>query len=211
MDIISIIITDDHEIFRKGLRTVLDEIDFVKVTAEAENGDELLRILKTHQADIVLMDIRMTGMNGVEATRKVREKYPETDIIALTMHDEIGYFNQMLEAGARGFLLKKTNKRQLEEAIKTVYEGGTYFAEEFQVKMPSLPANNKAPKVLLSEREQQVLELICKGLSNVEIGEKLNLSQRTVDGHRSRLFDKTGAKNAANLVLYAVKNGLIKA
>jgi len=111
MEIVTIIIADDHIIYRKGLRTVLNEISFVKVIAEASNGNELLDLLKKHKTDIILMDIKMPLLDGVEATKKVTEKFPETSVIALTMHEEIGYFNKMIEAGAVGFLLKKTNKR----------------------------------------------------------------------------------------------------
>lgn len=209
MDIISIIIADDHVIFRKGLRTVLNEIPFVKVIAEASDGNELLKLMKKEATDIILMDIRMPGMDGVEATKKVLKKYPDTSVICLTMHEEIGYFNKMIEAGAQGFLLKKTNKDQLENAVKTVYYGGNYYDEEFVIKPKYLSPNTKT-KIKLSEREKEVLEYICKGYSNAEIAKKLNLSQRTIDGHKSRLFDKTGAKNAPNLVMFAVKNGLVK-
>jgi DNA-binding NarL/FixJ family response regulator len=210
MDIIRIIIADDHVIFRKGLRTVLNEISFVKVIAEASDGNELLRILKKEDTDIVLMDIRMPGMDGVEATKKLLEKHPDISVICLTMHEEIGYFNKMINAGAQGFLLKKTNKDQLEAAIKEVYYGGNYYDEEFVITPKHTPIQNK-PDIKLSDREREVLEYICKGYSNAEIAKKLNLSQRTIDGHKARLFEKTGAKNSPNLVMYAVKNGLVKA
>ncbi len=210
MDIVSIIIADDHVIFRKGLRTVLNEIPFVKVIAEASDGNSLLKLMKKEEADIIFMDIRMPVMDGVEATKKVLEKHPDTSVICLTMHEEIGYFNKMIEAGAQGFLLKKTNKDQLEKAIKTVYEGGNYFDEEFVIN-PIYKNPVHTIQINLSDREKEVLELICKGFSNAEIGKKLNLSQRTIDGHKGRLFEKTGAKNAPNLVMFAVKNGLVKA
>ena len=208
MDIIGTIIVDDHVIYRKGLRTVLNEIPFVKVIAEASNGKELLRILKTNTADVILMDINMPEMDGIEATKKVLEKYPDTEIIALTMHEEIGYFNKMIEAGAKGFLLKKTNKEQLESALKTVFYGETYFADEFVI---STQTNKKPQKtnVQISDREKDVLKLISKGCSNAEIADKLKLSKRTVDGHKARLFDKTATKNAPNLVMFAIKHGLI--
>lgn len=150
-------------------------------------------------------------MDGIEATRKVKEKYPDTQIIALTMHEEIGYFNKMIEAGAMGFLLKKTGKAQLSEAIESVSKGGTYFSEEFRMsaQQHGLPTQ-AAGQIKLSQREQQVLELICKGNSNAEIAKHLGVSQRTIDGHRARLFEKTDAKNAPNLVLFAMKNKLIK-
>jgi len=208
MELIGIIIADDHIIFRKGLRTVLNEIPFLTVVAEASNGTELLKVLKSTTADIVLMDINMPGMNGIEATKKVTQKYPETQIIALTMHEEISYFNSMIEAGAKGFLLKKTNQDQLETAIKKVFYGETYFSEEFVKSAPKVAHPNKQ-NIQISEREKEVLNLISKGYSNNEIAEELNLSRRTVDGHKSRLFDKTGAKNAPNLIMFAIKNELI--
>jgi len=209
MDIISIIIADDHVIFRKGLRTVLNEIPFVKVIAEASNGNELLRVMKTKATDIILMDIRMPGMDGVEATKKVLEKYPDTSVICLTMHEEISYFNKVINVGAKGFLLKKTNKDQLENAIKAVYNGGNYYDEEFVIT-PVQTIQHTKTNIKLSDREKEVLEYICKGYSNAEIAKELNLSQRTIDGHKAHLFDKTGAKNSPNLVMYAVKNGLVK-
>ncbi|RLD46263.1 MAG: DNA-binding response regulator [Bacteroidetes bacterium] len=208
MEIIGVIIADDHIIFRKGLRTVLNEISFVKVLDEAFDGQDVMRVMKTNPADIILMDINMPGVNGIEATKRVKEKYPETEIIALTMHEEIGYFNKMIEAGAKGFLLKKTTKDQLATAIKNVFYGETYFSEEFVI---STQQNTKILQtdVVISNREKDVLKLIAKGYSNVEIAEKLHLSKRTVDGHKARLFDKTGAKNAPNLIMFALKNGLL--
>jgi len=210
MDIVSVIIADDHVIFRKGLRAVLNEISFVKVISEASNGFELLDLLKQNQIDIVLMDVNMPLMDGIEATKKVIERFPKTSIIALTMHEEIGYFNKMIEAGAMGFLLKKTNKDELQKAISSVMQGDSYFSEEFVCNINSISINKKPTNVNLSERELQILDLICKGMSNIEIGKHLGISQKTVDGHRARLFEKTGAKNAPNLVMFAVKAGFIK-
>ncbi|MDF1551324.1 MAG: response regulator transcription factor [Bacteroidales bacterium] len=211
MEIISVIIADDHIIFRKGLRTILNEIPEIKVVAEASNGQELLQILKTQQVDIILMDIKMPLMDGLEATEKISKKYPDIKVIALTMHEEIGYFNQMIDAGAVGFLLKKTNKDELETAIKSVIEGDNYFSQEFITSINKHTMPKRVSNINLSDREMEVLELICKGFSNVEISKQLGISQRTIDSHRSRLFEKTGAKNAPNLVLFAIKNGLIDA
>jgi len=212
MQIIRLAIADDHEIFRKGLRIILNELDQVKVMGEAQNGNELLEILKNQEIDLVLMDIRMPVMDGITATRKIVEKYPKTRVIALTMFEEIGYFNQMIEAGADGFLLKKTNQDELETAIMTVMSGESYFSEEFinKVNRTQRPAR-RLFDVELTDREQEVLELICKGMSNAEIGKFLGVSVRTVDGHRSNLLEKTGAKNSPHLVMFAIKNGLIKA
>jgi len=210
MEIIRIIIADDHVIFRKGLRAILNEVSDFKVVAEAANGIELLEVLKNHEAEIILMDIKMPSMDGIQATEVISKLYPSIKIIALTMHEEIGYFNQMIEAGAMGFLLKKTNKDELETAIKAIMDNENYYSQEFISNINKYTVPNKVSNIRLSEREIEVLELICKGYSNIEISKKLDLSQRTIDGHRSRLFEKTGAKNAPNLVLFAVKNGLIK-
>lgn len=210
MDIIRVVITDDHVIFRKGLTTILNEINDVKVTGEASNGQDLLNLMKKQEVDVVLMDIRMPVMDGIETTRKVLEKYPQTKIIALTMHEEIGYFNQMIDAGAHGYLLKKTNRDELENAIQQVIRGNHFFAPEFIAYADKhLPGQSSKADINLTQREVQVLEMICKGNSNPEIAKKLNLSERTIDGYRASLLEKTGAKNAPNLVMYAIKHGLI--
>lgn len=210
MDIFKLVIVDDHIIFRKGLHTILNEIGIIKVMAEASNASELFEILKKQEIDVILMDINMPGIDGIEATKKVLNKYPNTKVIALTMHEEIGYFNKMMEAGAKGFLLKKTTKDELEEAIQTVMNGENYFSAEFINTTKLHKKASAKTDVKLSERELEVLEMICKGFSNPEISKELGLSQRTIDGHRARLFEKTGAKNAPNLVMFAVKNGLVK-
>ncbi|HNS16860.1 MAG TPA: response regulator transcription factor [Bacteroidales bacterium] len=211
MDIIKVMIVDDHIIFRKGLRTILNEIDELKVVAEASNGVELMDALKKIQTDVIFMDIRMPMMDGIEATKKVTAKYPDVKIIALTMFEEVSYFNEMIEAGAAGFLLKKTTTKELKTAIDAVLRDDTYFSEEFIASASKYQRiKPKGPDVRLSDRELEVLELICKGNSNAEIAKLLGVSQRTVDGHRAHLFEKTGARNAPNLVLYAVKHGLIR-
>ena len=210
MDIARVIIVDDHVIFRKGLYTILNEIDFVKVVGEASNGNELLDLLKRQSADVILMDIKMPVMDGIEATKKVSAKYPDIRIIALTMFEEISYFNKMIEAGASGFLLKKTTSEELERALNLVLMDESYFSEEFMNSVNVyLKPRQKDTSISLTDREQEVLELICKGYSNVEIANFLGVSSRTVDGFRARLFEKTGAKNAPNLVMFAIKNGLV--
>ena len=209
MEIIRVAIADDHVIFRKGLATILNEIASVKVVAETSNGNELLDFLKTGEADVILMDIKMPLMDGIETTRKVTEKYPGIKVIALTMHEEVGYFRRMTEAGAKGFLLKKTNQDQLEEAINAVFRGDYYFAEEYAFSVNHASLSARKINIVLSDREKEILEYICRGYSNGEIAKKLGISQRTIDGHRARLFEKTGAKNAPNLVMFAIKNGLV--
>lgn len=211
MDIIKVIIVDDHIIFRKGLITVLNEMDDVKVVGEASNGHELLDLVKKQATDVVLMDIKMPVMDGVEATRKVAEKHPAVKVVALTMFEEVTYFNRMIEAGACGFLLKKTTSTELERALHLVMEDESYFSEEFISSANKFfKTKQKDPTIKLTDREQEVLDLICKGYSNAEISRFLGLSQRTIDGHRAKLFEKTGAKNAPNLVMFAIKNGWVE-
>ncbi len=211
MDIVKIIIVDDHIIFRKGLLTILNEIDNVKVVGEASNGKELLDLLKKQSTDIIFMDIKMPVMGGIEATKKVLSKYPDVKIIALTMFEEISYFNEMIEAGASGFLLKKTSTEELEKAIELVLLDESYFSEEFISSASKyFKPKQKDSSINLTEREVEVLKLICKGFSNTDISKFLGLSPRTIDGHRANLLEKTGAKNAPNLVMLALKTGLIK-
>lgn len=210
MEIIKVFIVDDHVIFRKGLSAILNQVDQVKVVGEASNGKEFLEKMSRGFADIVFMDIKMPEMDGIEATKELVRQFPETKVIALTMFEEISYFNKMIEAGASGFLLKKTNSDELEKAMAAVLNDDSYFSEEFMSSVNKYMKPRKPDSLVkLSEREMEVLELISKGLSNVEIAKMLGLSQRTVDGHRARLLEKTGAKNAANLVMYALKNGLV--
>jgi DNA-binding NarL/FixJ family response regulator len=156
------------------------------------------------------MDIKMPLMDGIEATKKVTSRYPEIKVIVLTMFEEISYFNKMIEAGASGFILKKTTSEELEKAITLVLEGESYFSEEFKNSVNMhLKTKEKDSSSVLTEREQEVLDLICKGFSNVEIAKFLGVSSRTVDGFQAKLFEKTGAKNAPNLVMFAIKNGLV--
>lgn len=209
--IIKIIIVDDHKIFRTGLELILNGIANVKVVAAAADGRQLLNILKRQDAHILFMDIKMPDLNGIELTTIVKEKYPEMLVIGLSMFGEVEYFNMMLEAGADGFLLKNTQEQELEAAILAVLDGSPYYSKEFTCTFANSDSRKTSCQVpALSKRELEVLEYICQGLSNHEIAHELNLSIHTVDGHRRNVISKTGVKNAASLVMYAIKNGLIK-
>ncbi len=208
--IIKIIIVDDHKIFRTGLEMILNGISNVKVVASAQDGRQLLNLLKKQEADIIFMDIKMPDISGIELTKMIKEKHPDILILALSMFGEIEYFNQMMDAGADGFLLKNTQEEELEQAIKSVMEGRSYLSQEFisTLNRQDLHRPHKA-QINLSKREQEVLELICKGFSNQEIAKELSISTHTVDGHRRNLIVKTGVKNAPSLVMFAIQNGLI--
>ncbi len=212
MEKIRIIITDDHQLFRNGLKILLNAFPEFEVTAEASNGEEFLRILKDTPADLVLMDINMPEMDGIEATRRALKLYPEIDIIALSMYGEEEYYYKMVDAGAKGFLLKDSDISEVKEAILTVRKGGSYFSQEllYHVIQKIKHRENESKSANLSRREKEILMKICEGLSNQEIAETLFISKRTVDKHRANLLGKTNSKNTASLILFAIRNKLIE-
>lgn len=206
-------VVEDHEIFRKGIINLLNDIKDVEVMAEAENGKDFLEKIETIKPDIVFMDIRMPEIDGIEATKIAIAKNNKLKVIALSMHNEEDYLEKMLEAGAMGFLLKNATMVDIEKAIHSVMQGYRFFSEELM----NILANKyiKKPEPVkedseFSKREIEVLQLICDGLTNHQIGEKLFISNRTVDGHRARMLEKIGAANTVGLVIYAIKNKLIK-
>lgn len=205
------IIVDDHKIFRTGLEYILNALPYLKVTGEAGNSKELMNMLRKSMVDLIFMDIKLPGTDGIETTRMVKQKYPDINIIGLTMFSEIEYFNKMIEAGASGFLLKHTQEDELEEAIKTVMEGDYYFSKEFKESMLQQPVlNKKKQNISYTKREIEILELIARGHSNQQIADKLYISVHTVDGHRRNLISKAGVKNSANLIFFAIQNGIIE-
>jgi DNA-binding NarL/FixJ family response regulator len=212
MDKIRIIIADDHQLFRNGLKILLNAFPGFEVTGEASNGEEFLNILKNTQADIALMDINMPEMDGIEATRAGLKICPGIDIIALSMYGEEEYYYKMVDAGAKGFILKDSDISEVREAILAVRKGGSYFSQELLYhviqKIKHREHENKTAN--LSKREKEVLLKICEGLSNQEIADNLYISKRTVDKHRANLLGKTNSKNTASLILYAIKNKLIE-
>jgi DNA-binding NarL/FixJ family response regulator len=210
--IISIAIVDDHKIFRTGLEVVLNGISNFKVIGSYSDGKSLWQGLSEELPDIIFMDIKLSDETGIELTQKVKQKYSSVKIIALTMFGEIEYFNEMVNAGADGFLIKNTDILELKKAVVNIMNGENYFAKEFlgYLNLKINSSNQKTIDVNLSERELEVLKLICEGFNNNEIAEKLFISAHTVDGHRRNLILKTGVKNAPNLVMFALKNGLIE-
>ena len=213
MNSISIIIVDDHNLFRNGLKLLLNNTPDMNVVGEADNGRNFLELLDNNLPDIVLMDIDMPVMDGIEATTEALMKFPELKVITLSMFGEEEYYFKMINAGVKGFLLKNSEINEVSNAIKTVHEGGTYFSEELLLNVvKNIRTTNTASKhhTVLSEREIEVLQKICLGLSNNEIAEILNISKRTVDKHRANLLEKTNSKNTANLVIYAMKKKLIE-
>ena len=212
MEKIRIIIADDHQLFRNGLKILLSAFDEFEVIGEASNGQEFLLLMKNTPADVALMDINMPEMDGIEATRRAMKIYDNLDVIALSMYGEEEYYHKMVDAGAKGFLLKDSDISEVKEAILTVRKGGDYFSQELLhhviQKIKHREYENKSAN--LSKREKEILLKICEGLSNQEIAEVLFISKRTVDKHRANLLSKTNSKNTASLILFAIKNKLIE-
>ena len=208
-------VVDDHTLFRNGLRILLDGIDGFSVIGEASNGVELLELLPTLHPDVILLDIEMPRMNGIQTAEEVLKRYPEMKIITLSMYGDEDYYFKMVSLGVKGFILKNSEIKEVVTAIETVVEGGSYFSQEL---LFTLVSNLKSTPTgvtdenseELSQRESDILLHICRGESNSEIADALFISKRTVDKHRSNILAKTGCKNTANLVVYAIKNNLVE-
>ncbi len=211
-DKIQILLADDHQLFRNGLKILLDAFDDFEIVGEAGNGEEVLKIIENTGCHIILMDIDMPRMDGIEATRKVLEINPMIKVIALSMYGEEEYYHRMVESGARGFLLKDSDINEVKDAILSVYNGNNYFSQELlqHVIQKIRSRETETRQANLSKREKEILLKICEGLSNQEIADVLFISKRTVDKHRANLLSKTNSKNTASLILYAIKNKIIE-
>jgi DNA-binding NarL/FixJ family response regulator len=210
--VLDVMIVDDHSLFRNGLKILLTTSGHFNVIAEAENGKDFLNLLPHFQPDIVLMDIDMPVLDGIEATKEALVKYPNLKVITLSMFGEEEYYYKMIEAGVKGFLLKNSDINEVKNALITVWQGGKYFSQELLYNVvKNIRTSHKEQELseALSEREIEVLVQICNGLSNNEIADNLHISKRTVDKHRANLLDKTNSKNTAHLVMFAIKNKLI--
>lgn len=207
---IDIYIVDDHSLFLEGMKLLLSNLDFIGEIYEASNGEQFIEKLKEQSADIALLDIEMPVMNGIDAAKKAKEILPEIKIIALSMYSDKNYYLSMIEAGACGFLLKNSNFQEVENAIIDVYADKSYISIEILNDILKSPNNSTFTESDLTEREIEVLQLICKGFTNNEIADHLTVSKRTIDKHRENLLMKTQSKNTANLVIYAMKNGFLK-
>ncbi|SHJ17357.1 two component transcriptional regulator, LuxR family [Tangfeifania diversioriginum] len=209
---VDIYLVDDHSLFREGLKLLLSNLDFIGKIFEANNGEEFIQGLKDNPVDIALLDIEMPVMNGIEAAKKARQIQPSVKILALSMYSDKNYYLSMIDAGACGFLLKNSNFEEVEKAITDVCNDKSYISIEILndiLKHPDRASFNVFDSEL-TERETEILLLICRGFTNSEIAARLFLSKRTVDKHRENLLQKTQSKNTANLVIYAIKNGLLQ-
>lgn len=206
---IKIALVDDHTLFRNGLRGLIDGNHACRVVAEASDGADFLESKEAMAADVVFMDIAMPTLSGDKATAQALERNPELKIICLSMFGDEKYYSRMMEAGAKGFLLKDSSIEEVFAAIEAVTNNEEYICHEVMQALSETMRRNEHTEVL-SEREMDVLLEICRGLSTQEIADKLFLSKRTVDTHRANILEKTGSKNTASLVVYAIKNNLIE-
>ena len=206
-------ITDDHQLVIDGLKALLKESKDVKILAHARNGQDLIKHLRLIRPDVILMDIDMPVVNGIEATKRIKGLYPDIKIIALAMHGEKGMIKTMMQAGAEGYLLKSCDEDELCMAIKKVHSGQKYFSSEVADNLLSSNMEEQeasSRKVPLTAREEDILKLVSQGLSNKEIGEKLFISHRTVDTHRTNLMNKLDIHNVAGLIRYAIAHGYVQ-
>lgn len=211
-NITKIALVDDHTLFRTGLAGLLAQHDGFEVVADVGSGEEFLAMLPSLDVDVVFMDISMPGIDGAETTRRALAERPELRIVTLSMYGDEHYYTRMMESGASGFLLKDSDIEEVYNAVEVTMAGDSYFSSALLgtlTRNMSMLAVDESDDDALSNREVEILVEVCRGLSNQEIADKLFISKRTVDKHRANIMEKTGCKNTANLVVYAIKNHLV--
>lgn len=210
----SVIVADDHVLFRQGMKKLLEEMPGVEVIGEAGDGLELLNLLKELNPDIALVDISMPNIRGIEAAHEIRSLYPRTKVLILTMHRGKEYLYHSISAGAHGYLLKEDSDIELFSAIETIRSGGVYVSQGLSGEMVGdlsrlTQGKTKGIGESLSNRETEVMKLISEGKTNIEIGELLSISPRTVETHRAHILEKLKLKGTADIVRYAIENGIV--
>lgn len=213
---ITILLADDHAILRQGLRRILEGYPEFSVVAEAASGLQAVELAREHQPDVAIVDIGMAGLNGIEATAQIRRRAPRTAVLILSMHNDERYISRALRAGACGYLLKDSVEEDLVQAIQAARQGRQFFSPQvvrlLEIRQVWIPAGKKVEDryELLTERERQVYQLLAEGQSNKDIASLLGLSLHTVETHRTRIMEKLDVHSAAELVLSAVRRGLVR-
>ena len=209
---IKVLLTDDHALVRTGIRRLLEDSQHVQIVGEADSGEEGVKLAQQLKPDVILMDVNMPGIGGVEACRRILQRDSSQKIIVLTIHNEQTFPKRMLEIGAKGYLTKECGVDEMLLAIKQVNDGGAYIAPSIaqQLALSLLPGNGHNPIDRLSRREFQVMLMISHGLSNAAISEKLCLSPKTISTYRLRLLEKLGAQNEVDLIKIAVEQGMVE-
>ncbi|MGA8572825.1 MAG: response regulator [Desulfobaccales bacterium] len=208
MDVCSIVLADDHVMFRKGVKRIIEETPGLEVTGEADDGLELLRLLKTQEPKLVLLDISMPHLRGLEATREIKKLYPRVKVILLTMHRYKEFIQQALEAGADGFLLKEDADIELLRAIQAVKEGGKFISPLLSTELAELALRGKPADDPLTTREKTIVQLLAEGKTPKDIADLLNISVFTVRRHRDNIMRKLNIKKLADLIKYALSRGI---
>jgi two-component system invasion response regulator UvrY len=209
---INVMLVDDHDLVRNGIRRLLDDVSGIKVVAEAISGEQAVKQVRNEQPDVILMDVSMPGIGGLEATRKITQTLPDVKIIAVTIHDNDPFPARLLEAGASGYVTKGCDVREIIKAIKCVFSGEQYITQDVAHKLALSFVNNrqKSPLDELTQRETQVMLMVVAGQTNKAISERLCLSPKTTSTYRYRIFEKLGIENDVELTRYAIRHGLIK-
>lgn len=215
MKALRILLADDHTVVRKGLRLLIESNDGMEVVADAADGREAVALAERHTPDVVVMDVAMPGLNGIEAARQITAKLPQTAVVFLSMHSDEGYVLKALKAGARGYLLKDSAEYDLINAVKAVSEGKAFFSpaiskmlvEDYMRQMRERSVEDSFE--LLTRREREVLQLLAEGKNNKDVASILGLSLYTVETHRSNIFQKLNLHSGAELILYAIRKGVI--
>ena len=212
VEMINVMLVDDHDLVRSGIRRILSDVGDINVVAEADSGELAIRQARDLKPDVILMDLSMPGIGGLEATRKIARSIPGAKIIAVTIHEDDPFPARLLEAGAMGYLTKGCDVREIIKAIKSVYLGEQYIMPGVAQKLALTFVNHreKAPLEELTQRETQVMLMIVNGVPNKLISEKLCLSPKTTSTYRYRLFEKLGVDNDVELTRFAIRHGLIK-
>lgn len=203
----TIIIADDHTLFRQGLKLILEDMENMEVVADVANGKELIEIAGAMQPDLIIMDINMPIVNGIEASRILLKENPDIRILVVSMYGDEQYYNSVIENGVKGFVLKDADNEELRTAVKQILNGKTYFSQDLLLKL--IRNRQTSARIELTKREKEILTLLCQGSSTVEIADRLYLSERTVENHRASLLAKTGCRNSLSLVIFAYRNNLV--
>ena len=208
---INIVVADDHRILADGVVQILSKNPTYNVVATAKNGKEVIDLLKRHKVDIILMDINMPEMDGIEATQIVTEHFNPTKVLIMSMHNKEGYIQNAIKAGASGYILKNTTPEEMQEAISRVLEGGSYFSLDVSATMASsMRGITQEKKIIkISSKEKQLLKLLSEGYTSDEISERMETSQHTINAYRRNLVIKFDVKNVTQLIAVAIKDGFL--
>ena len=214
MHTIKVVVADDHTILRQGIKALLDNQAGIEVIGEAKDGREALTLIERLQPDVILMDIAMPGLNGLEATRRIKKKFPKIKVLVLTMYTNEEYVFQILQAGANGYLVKETAFQDLISAITAVYRDEAFMSPSISKKVINrytqrAQKTNDTTCDVLTTREREVLQLIAEGSSSKKIAEALFISPKTVETHRTHIMDKLNIHNRTDLVKYAIRKGIV--